>query len=150
MHRTLAAILFTAATLCASTTQAQQTQAASSDEAAVRAAISRYLEAHATGSGEPLKGVFHPKLDLMFVRGDTLATRSGQDYIAGFRGTPAPDEAQRKRWIEMVDVSGGAAIAKVILDYPTTRFTDYFTLLKINGQWQIMNKTFHAEPKPAK
>jgi len=27
------------------------------------------------------------------------------------------------------------------------KFTGYFTLLKIDGEWKIVNKSFHAEPK---
>jgi hypothetical protein len=49
--------------------------------------------------------------------------------------------------IESVDVTGNAAVAKIVLDYPTTRLTDYFTLLKVDGEWKIMNKIFYAEPK---
>ena len=62
-------------------------------------------------------------------------------------GKPAADEKDRKRSIESVDVAGNAAVAKVILDYPNVRFVDYFTLLKINGEWKIVNKSFYADPK---
>jgi hypothetical protein len=63
-------------------------------------------------------------------------------------GKPAPDEDKRKRWIESVEVSGSAAVGKIILDYPTVKFVDYMTLLKIDGEWKIVNKSFYAEPKP--
>jgi hypothetical protein len=36
-----------------------------------------------------------------------------------------------------------------VLDYPTVKFVDYMTLLKINGEWKIVNKSFYAEPKAA-
>lgn len=117
------------------------------EEAAVRAAVSLYLQSHATGDGQHVSKAFHPELKLMFVRDGQLMQRTAAEYISGFRGQPAADEAQRKRWIELVDVTGSAAIAKVVLDYPTAKFADYFTLLKINGEWKIMNKTFHSEPK---
>jgi hypothetical protein len=68
-----------------------------------------------------------------------------EHYLAGHA---TADEAQRKRRIVSVDVSGDAAQAKVELDYPTTFFTDYFNLLKVDGKWMIVNKTFHARPKP--
>jgi len=122
-------------------------QASAADEAGVRAAVEAYLRAHATGSGEHIAHVFHPVANLYFVRDDTLATRSGQEYIAGFRGTPQPDEAQRRRWISMVDVTGDAAVARVVLDYPTAVLTDYFALLRINGEWRIVNKIFTSQPK---
>ena len=41
----------------------------------------------------------------------------------------------------------GAAMAKIELDYPQTFFTDYFNLLKVDGKWMIVNKTFHARRK---
>ena len=39
------------------------------------------------------------------------------------------------------------AVAKLVLDYPQIKFTDYMTLLKVDGEWKIINKTFYAEPK---
>ncbi|HUF11509.1 MAG TPA: nuclear transport factor 2 family protein [Longimicrobiales bacterium] len=122
-------------------------QASAEDEAGVRGAVEAYLRAHATGSGEPIVDVFHPVSNLYWVRGDTLNQRAGSAYIAGFRGTPAPDEAQRRRWISMVDVTGDAAIARVVLDYPTAVITDYFALLRIDGEWRIVNKIFTSQPK---
>ncbi|HEV2666973.1 MAG TPA: nuclear transport factor 2 family protein [Blastocatellia bacterium] len=35
----------------------------------------------------------------------------------------------------------------MVLDYPTVKFTDYMALLKVDGEWKIINKTFYAEPK---
>jgi hypothetical protein len=38
-------------------------------------------------------------------------------------------------------------VARIVLDYPTVKFVDYMTLLKIDGEWKIINKSFYAEPK---
>lgn len=122
--------------------------APSGAEAEVRAALQHYLDGHATGKGEEFAAVMHPEMKMMFLRDGQLAQRTSTEYIAGTSGRPAADEAQRRRWIESVDVTGNAAVAKIVLDYPTVRLTDYFTLLKLDGQWRIMNKIFHAEPKP--
>jgi hypothetical protein len=45
----------------------------------------------------------------------------------------------------MVDVTGETAIAKVELDYPDALLTDYFSLLRIGGDWTIVHKTFHRQ-----
>lgn len=84
---------------------------------------------------------------MIFIRDGKFTTRSFADYIAGFTGKPAADEAARKRSIESIDVAGNAASAKIILDYPATRFVDYMSLLKIDGEWKIVTKIFYAEPK---
>ena len=114
----------------------------SEEEAAVRAALQHYLLGHATGDGSHYEIVFHPEAKLFWIRDGALATRTSAEYIAGAGGQPATDEAQRRREITMVDVTGDAAVAKVVLDYPTATFTDYMSLLKIDGEWKIVNKTF--------
>lgn len=119
------------------------------EKEAVRVPLDNYLKGHATGDGEYFKKAFHTEGNLIFIREGKYTTRSFADYIAGASGKPAADEAKRKRWIESVDVSGNAATAKIILDYPTVRFVDYMSLLKINGEWKIINKSFYAEPKAA-
>lgn len=123
-------------------------QAPSPDAAAVRQAIAdHYFKAHATGSGDALKGTFIDEGRMMWVQDGQLRIRPSAEYIAGFPGKPAPDEAQRKRRILMVDVTGDTAIAKVELDYPDMVLTDYFSLLRIGGDWKIVHKTFSRAPK---
>ena len=123
-------------------------QEAADEEAAVRDAVQHYLLGHATGDGAHHEMVFHPQAKLFWMRDDTLNTRTSAEYIAGSSGQPAEDEDQRRREITMVDVTGDAAVAKVVLDYPSALFTDYMSLLKIDGEWRIVNKTFTVQPKP--
>ena len=123
--------------------------AQASDKDAVMIPLENYLKGHATGDGEYMKKAFHTEGNLIFIRDGKYTTRSFTDYIAGFTGKPPADEDKRKRRIGAVEVVGNAAIATIILDYPTVKFTDYMTLLKINGEWKIVNKSFFAEPKPA-
>ena len=113
---------------------------------AVRVPLENYIKGHATGDGEYMRKAFHTEGNLISIREGNFMARSFADYISGFSGKPAPDEANRKRSIEAIDVSGNAAVAKIILDYPTTRFVDYMSLLKINGEWKIVTKIFYAEP----
>jgi len=129
-------------------------QSRSAEDTAVRQAIAdHYFKAHATGSGDALKGMFVDEGRMMWVQDGQLRVRTSADYIGGFNGTPPPDEAKRVRKVLMTDVSGDVAIAKVELDYPDTRFVDYFTLAKLGGEWKIIHKTFQRYPKtpaPAK
>ncbi len=137
-----------AAILLLATTSPGLAQDAPDEEAAVRAALEHYLLGHATGDGAHYEMVFHPQSKLFWMRDDTLNTRTSADYIAGASGSPAADEDQRRREITMVDVTGDAAVARIVLDYPTVVLTDYMSLLKIDGEWKIVNKIFTAEPKP--
>ncbi|HEY7784268.1 MAG TPA: nuclear transport factor 2 family protein [Pyrinomonadaceae bacterium] len=121
--------------------------AQTSEEAGVRQALDNYIKGHATGQGEYFRKAFHPDAKLFAVRDGKYWQLTSEEYIARAAGKPADDEAQRKRSIENIDISGNAAIAKIVLDYPSVRFTDYMSLLKIDGEWKIINKTFYAESR---
>lgn len=114
---------------------------------AVRVPLENYLKGHATGEGEFFKKAFHTEGNMVWIRDGKFTTRSFAEYIAGASGKPPSDEAKRKRSIEGIDIAGNAASAKIILDYPSVRFVDFMTLLKIDGEWKIVSKVFYAEPK---
>jgi hypothetical protein len=134
----------------ASATVILRARAENAEEAGVRATIENYFRGHATGDGEYFKRAFHPDAKLFFIRDGKLTTRTSAEYIAGASGKAPADEAQRKRRIESVDITGNAAVVKVTLDYPGVRFTDYMSMLKIDGEWKIVNKTFYAEQKASR
>lgn len=126
------------------------TRAQNAEEAAVRQALDYYIQGHATGQGEHFRKAFHTDAKLFAVRDGKYWQLTSEEYITRASGKPADDEAQRKRNIEVIDITGNAAVAKIVLDYPQVKFTDYMSLLKIDGQWKIVNKTFYAEPKARK
>lgn len=116
------------------------------EESAVRLALMNYLRGHATGDGSHHERVFNPVATLYWMRDGDLNERSSEDYIAGAPGSPPADEADRFRYIDWVDVSGSAAVARIVLDYPSAYLVDYMSLLKIDGRWQIVNKIFDVQP----
>lgn len=118
-----------------------------SEKDAVRVPLENYIKGHETGDPEYMRKAFHTEGNLIFIRDGKYSTRSFAEYIGGMSGKPAADESKRRRAIETIDVAGNAAVARIILDYPTVKFVDYMTLLKINGEWKIVNKSFYAEPK---
>lgn len=110
--------------------------------------LENYLKGHETGNPEYMKKAFYAEGKMIFVRDGKYMSRTFDEYIAGMKdGKPAADESKRKRWIESIDISGNAAVGKIVLDYPAGKFIDYMTLLKIDGEWKIVNKSFHFEPK---
>lgn len=121
--------------------------AQSDDEAGIRRAIGYYFAGHATGVADTMARAFHPDAELKFIRNGAYTRRPLADYLAGFDGTAAADEARRVRRIVSIDIAGTSASAKLELDYPSALITDYMQLLKINGEWKIVHKIFHSAPK---
>ncbi len=124
--------------------------AQTSEKDAVRVPLDNYIKAHATGDPEYAQKAFHTEGNMIWIRDGKYAIEPFDSFIKrAFTGKPAADEAQRKngRRIEAIDITGDAAVARIVLDYPTVKFVDYMTLLKINGEWKIVNKSYHAERK---
>jgi hypothetical protein len=121
--------------------------ASAAEEAAVRVPLDAYLRGHATGDSSAFRRAFWSEAKLWFVRDGRLASRTADEYIGAASGRPAADEAQRKRRVVSIHVTGNAATAVVELDYPATHFIDYMTLLKVGDEWRIINKSFHATPR---
>lgn len=109
--------------------------------------LDNYLKGQTTGNAEFIRKAFYTDARIMSFRDGKLANLGVEDFAARFNGKSANDEAERKRSIESIEVSGTAAIAKIVLDYPTIKFVDYMTLLKIDGEWKIVNKSFFAQPR---
>jgi putative lumazine-binding protein len=123
-------------------------QSDTASDAAVRRTIEQhYFKAHATGSGESLRGVFVEEGRMFWSADGQLRSRTSTDYINGFTGGPAADEAQRQRRILAVDVTGDVAVAKAELDYPNVRLVDYFILVRAGGDWKIVSKAFQRFPR---
>lgn len=117
-----------------------------SDDQAVRAVINQYFRGHATGDPNEMRKAFHPTAHVEGNRDGKFVSWTAEEYAKGFSGKPAPDEATRKRTIDRVDVSGDAAMVSATLVHGATTFTDYFVLLKINGEWKIANKVYTRRP----
>ncbi len=115
------------------------------DEQAIRDVIGVYFRGHATANADTMRAAFLPTAHIEGLRNGTFTSWTVEQYVAGFRGSPAQDEASRRRVIDVVDHSGSAAMVRATLRHGATTFTDYFVLLKVDGRWKIANKVYHAQ-----
>jgi hypothetical protein len=116
---------------------------------AAKAPLQNYIRAHETGNADFMRKAFSSDAKIVGYMGGNMISWSLEQYAGRFSGKPANDESQRRRSFEILDLAGDAAVGKVVLDYPTVKFVDYMTLLKIDGEWKIVNKSFNAQTKPA-
>jgi hypothetical protein len=123
----------------------QPARAQDDDSTQIRQVIGVYFRGHATANADTMRAAFLPTAHIEGIRNGVFTSWTVDQYVAGFRGTPAPDEVTRKRVIDIVDRSGTAAMVKATLKHGATTFTDYFVLLKSEGKWLIANKVYHAQ-----
>lgn len=126
----------------------QSTSAPNIDEIGVRDTISLYLNGQATGNPDYYRQAFHPDARLNGVRDGKPEQRTLAEYLALQSGRPAADEAQRKRSVSNIVVTGDAAVATIVLDYPRALTTDHMSLIRSNGRWLIVHKLYNVASKP--
>lgn len=115
------------------------------EDANVRVPLDAYIRGHATGDSTAFRRAFWKDARLWWMRDGMVATRTADEYIASESGERRRD-AQHQRRIVRIEVSGETAIATVEVVYPSVRFTDHITLLKVGDEWRIITKAFSAEP----
>jgi hypothetical protein len=94
-----------------------------------------------------MRTAFHPSARVQFLRSGEYAEWSLDEYLAKLPGAPADDEPLRTRRLLTLETADTSATALLELDYPAVRFVDHMTLLRIDGEWTIVNKVFEAHPK---
>ena len=117
------------------------------DRSAIETTIGHYFKAGDTSSSSELREAFHPAAMMFFVKDGALAGVSQPEWWARSDANKSP-VAALSRQIPVVDVAGDAAFAKVVSVYPTHRFEDYMSLMKIDGRWWIVGKIFHRTVPP--
>ena len=113
-----------------------------SDYEGIAQAVQHYINGAKSGRGDDMKLGFHPQATIFgYVGDDLLAGPIQQLYDWNDANGPATELQVR---IANIDIAGTVATARLELENWTgNRFTDLFTLLKVDGAWKIMNKVFH-------
>lgn len=117
-----------------------------SDSEQIKEILTDYIEGTAYGQPERLRKAFHPNFNLYTVAKDTLWTRSGEQYISNIK---VGEKTNRIGRIFSIDIEKDAAIAKAEIVVPNQRiFTDYFLILKYEGTWKIVHKSYSWRELP--
>jgi hypothetical protein len=109
---------------------------------AIEKIIQPYIEGAKSGKGEDMKSAFHQDATIFGYAGpDLLAGPIQKLFDWNDENGPATGLKARIASIDLIDT---VATVRLELDNWTgSRFTDLFTLLKVDGEWKIMNKVFH-------
>jgi hypothetical protein len=114
------------------------------DRTAIKQTIQYYFDGGRMGDSVTLRKAFHADARMLFVRDSAFTAIPIGEYITRVGQSPPKPGAvdSTKRRIVNIDVAGDAAVAKLELERPDMLVTDYMSLLRIDGQWVIVNKIF--------
>lgn len=122
------------------TIQVKDSLIVKSDFEQISEILNDYIEGTRDGQPERLRKAFHPNFNLYTVSKDTLWTRSGEHYISSIKDGEKTNRIGR---IISIDIEKDAAIAKAEIEISGWRtFTDYFLILKFQGAWKIVHKSY--------
>ncbi len=109
---------------------------------AIAKTVQHYIDGAKSGKGDAMKPAFH--------KDATIFDYAGADLFGGpiqklFDWSDEADPAaELQSRIASIDLAGTVAIVRLELaNLNGARYTDMFTLLKVDGEWKIMSKVFH-------
>jgi Putative lumazine-binding len=112
------------------------------DHDAIAATVQRYIDGSAAGDTAKLQEAFHPDAQMYGAVGPDRYDEPISEYIKLVAESPGGDTLQAR--ITSIAQAGDAATATVLEEgfWGTLSFVTFFTLARIDGRWQIVNKTF--------
>ncbi|RNC92700.1 MAG: hypothetical protein ED555_06410 [Allomuricauda sp.] len=119
-------------------------QAQNSDYENVAQTVNYYLDGGTNNDYATLKKAFHENATMKYIADDGYKEVNALEFFSGMDASKPMQN--RKTRIANITVSGHAASARLEIEYPTFSFIDYMNLLKIDGEWKIVNKIFYRQP----
>jgi len=116
------------------------------DITAVESIILKYFDGLYYSDSILLAEVFHPKAHYVCATDGKLLQLNMQEYfpIVDKRPSPASREEQRTDHIVSIGFAGPVtAFARVECSIGPKFFTDFLSLIFVDGRWQIISKVFH-------
>ncbi len=114
--------------------------------------VQTYIDGARSGRGADMNPAFHEDATIFgYVGEDLFAGPIQQLFDWNDENGPATGLQARIASIDLIDTV--ATVRLELDDWTGNRYTDLFTLLRVDGEWKIMNKVFHlhapALPRPA-
>ncbi len=121
------------------------TTTGANDQDVIAKVVQHYIDGARSGKGDDMRPAFHKDATVFGYVGPDLFAGPIENLFAWNDNNGAATELEDR--IASIDVTGTVATVRLELDNWTGfRFTDLFTLLKVDGNWKIMNKVFHLHP----
>ena len=118
------------------------------DRAEIEAVVQTYLDGLYEGDVEKLAAAFHPTSSLTYEENGVLTPLPRDRWLDAVRERPSPKSrglARHDRILQIDQASPTAAFVKLQCAIPPRYFTDYLSLLKVEGRWQVAQKVFATE-----
>lgn len=109
---------------------------------AIAKTLQHYIDGAKSGKGDDMKPAFHKDATIFGYAGaDLFGGPIQQLFDWSDQNGPAAELQARVASIDLVGTV--ASVRLELTNLKGARYTDMFTLLKVDGGWKIMSKVFH-------
>jgi hypothetical protein len=106
--------------------------------------IQDYFQGYQQADTKLIQNAFHSDTRLLSVDNGQLDKTEMSDWLKSLEERRLRGDIRKGVLkIESIDSQDYAASVKLKITFPAFEFTDYLSLLKIDGKWQIVGKIYH-------
>lgn len=118
----------------------------------ILAVVQTYLDGLHEGDTAKLRRSFFPQAHLFSATGDEFVNVPLDKWCEMVEGRPSPKSrglTRKHERILAIDITGpNTAMVKLNCAILPRLFTDYLSLIRMDGRWGVINKTYHYEVVP--
>jgi hypothetical protein len=114
---------------------------------AITQTVNLYFEGMIQRDISKLKEAFHPEAKLIGYRGENLTVTPFETWASGTASGPPRDPSRYQNSIKAIRVEGYTALVETELFWPEIYYFDFLTLLKVEGKWKIVHKSWFEKKR---
>jgi len=122
-----------------------ETQAQTTNLQSIENTIGLYFDGMINHNAKSIEKAFHPSASMKWNEEGKYMEVNAVEALSDYLNSNDP--VKTKTNIVAVNVIGDAANAQLELEYETFYFVDFMHLMKTDGEWKIVSKTYTTVPK---
>jgi hypothetical protein len=117
------------------------------EKMAITHTIQLYFDGMMERDRTKLDAAFDPSARLIGYRGENFTVTPYEQWASGTANGDKRDPDKFDNRLLDIEIKGYTALAKTELFWPGIYYFDYLTLIKIDGHWKIVHKTWYEEKR---
>ena len=114
----------------------------------IETTVNQYVQGYLEARPEALAAAFHPGALLLSTDANAVETTLFQGFLASVEARALKNERrQADAQLQILDETPDSAAVRVTLTFPTFRFVDHLSLLRLPAGWKIVSKTYVREER---
>jgi hypothetical protein len=122
-------------------------QSVEEEKLAISQTIQLYFDGMMERDRSKLDLAFDTSARLIGFRGDNFTVTPYEDWASGTAKGEKRDPSKFENRLLDIEIKGYTALAKTELFWPGIYYYDFLTLIKKDGKWKIVHKTWYEEKR---